>query len=62
MAEAGVYVCIICRFAMELDDLIVKAIGARGVCLRCYERETATEKPMPADLRREVRQAVNEVE
>jgi hypothetical protein len=48
------YSCIICRFEVELDDVAVPG-GARScVCLRCYSRETNSERPMPKTLRQEL--------
>lgn len=48
-------ICIICRFETDLDDVVVgNAGGGRCVCLRCYSRETGTERPMPKALRRDV--------
>ena len=49
------YQCIICRFLIELDDVIAPPAAGRCVCLRCYLRVTETEKPLPFDLFRELR-------
>jgi ribosomal protein L40E len=46
------YCCAICHFGMELDDVAVEVGNGRGVCLRCYARETSTQRPMPNTLRR----------
>ena len=46
--------CTICRFAMELDDVAVETGSGRGICLRCFGRETETARPMPKALRREL--------
>jgi hypothetical protein len=46
--------CIICRFDTELDDAISATAGGRCLCLRCYNRETGNERPMPKALRRDV--------
>ena len=47
--------CSICRFETELDDVAVAGgSAARCVCLRCYGRATATARPMPRALRREL--------
>jgi hypothetical protein len=51
--------CIICRFAIEIDDVAVRgARGHRVVCLRCYARETGTHRAMPKSLRREIQAAL----
>jgi len=48
------YSCIICHFDTELDDVAVPG-GARScVCLRCYSRETRSERPMPRRLRQDL--------
>ena len=52
--EVGMFTCMVCRFATELDDVAVRGSGARCVCLRCFTRETGTARPMPASLRRAV--------
>ena len=55
--------CIICRFETELDDVAVAGGSAgRCVCLRCYSRETATARPMPKALRREIINALAAME
>jgi hypothetical protein len=46
--------CIICRFEVEKDDVVIGGANGRGVCLRCYARETATQRPMPKALRNEL--------
>ena len=46
--------CIICRFQTEFDDAISATASGRCVCLRCYMRETGTERPMPKALQRDV--------
>jgi hypothetical protein len=53
--------CIICRFDTELDDVVLFG-GVRCICLRCYMRETATGRPVPARLRREVSAILTERE
>jgi hypothetical protein len=52
--EGSMFSCIMCHFAMELDDVAVDVGNGRGVCLRCYARETSTQLPMPSTLRRAV--------
>jgi hypothetical protein len=46
--------CTICHFDTELDDIVVTTGAGRCVCLRCYGRETESDRPMPKALRREV--------
>jgi len=46
--------CIICHFETELDDIVVAGAGGQCICLRCYARETNSERPMPKELRREI--------
>jgi hypothetical protein len=46
--------CIICGCEAERDDVVMLGRTVRCVCLRCYARETATERRMPAALRREL--------
>jgi hypothetical protein len=45
------FTCLICRFDAELDDVALRRGGPRCICLRCYTRETGTEKRMPKGLR-----------
>jgi len=47
------YTCAVCHFATELDDVAVQGPGNLCVCLRCYARETGSERPMSTRLRRE---------
>jgi hypothetical protein len=54
--------CIICHFTTEQDDVVVGTGAGRCVCLRCYGRETATARPMPKALRRDVIAALAELE
>ena len=46
--------CIICCFTAELDDVVSRIGPERCICLRCYARETGTERPMPQALRRQI--------
>lgn len=46
------FTCTICKFETELDDLQVG--GKRGICIRCFARETGTAIEMPNPLRREI--------
>jgi hypothetical protein len=45
------FVCTLCHFEAPLDDVAVACGAGRGICLRCYARETDTTKPMPKALR-----------
>ncbi len=48
-------VCIICRFDVALDDIaITGSRPQRVVCLRCFTRETGTDRPLPRPLRQAV--------
>lgn len=51
----GVYQCRICRYWVEIDDVVI-GNAARGVCvcLACYLRETAESKPVKPTIRREI--------
>ena len=46
--------CIICRFETEPDDVVAASAGGQCICLRCFERETGSARPMPKALRREI--------
>lgn len=50
--------CLICHFAVELDDAI--AVTRRGtcICVRCFARETDSQHPFSAALRRDVEDAL----
>jgi len=52
------YRCLICGFEVELDDAIAPTRRGTCICVRCYARETKTEHPLPAGLRREVEEAL----
>lgn len=52
------FVCVLCRFGTELDDVIAPVAGGRCVCLRCFTRETASTVAMPKALRRDVADAL----
>ena len=52
------YRCLICRFDVELDDAVAPTRRGTCVCVRCYARETKTEHPISAALRRELEQAL----
>ena len=51
-------ICRICRFATELDDVVVRGAGGGCICLRCYGRETGSARPMPRALRRDLQAAL----
>jgi hypothetical protein len=46
-----VFRCAVCRFLVELDDVVVRNRCGLCICLRCYLRLVEKEKPMPAWLR-----------
>ena len=52
------FICRICRFETELDDVVVAGMGGGCICLRCYGRETGGARPMPKALRRELSAAL----
>jgi hypothetical protein len=54
------FICTICRFGTELDDVVVATPGGLCVCLRCYERETDSGLPMSKALQREISAALAE--
>lgn len=56
--DAAMYLCVLCKFEVVLDDAI--AITKRGncVCIRCYARETDTQHPIPTALRRELEETM----
>ena len=56
------YICVICRFEAELDDVIAPTASGRCVCLRCFARETETARPMPKGLRRELVAVLSTIE
>lgn len=48
------YRCAICRFDCPLDDVVVVRVRGGCICLRCFLRETESEKRMPKQLRRQL--------
>lgn len=54
--------CIICRFEVELDDVVVGNEGTRCICLHCWTRETGSEQPMSKKLQREIRAALADIQ
>ncbi len=62
MAQEGpgiMYTCIICHFAAPLDDSVVSGRNGRCICLRCYLRETESDRPMTKELRRDLALALS---
>ncbi len=55
------WVCGICRFETVLDDCVVTTSKGTCICLRCYERETGSTKPMSKALRAEYAAAAGEL-
>jgi hypothetical protein len=55
------YLCTICRFATELDDVVAAAANGQCVCLRCYGRETDSALSMPKALQRDITDALNAI-
>ena len=47
-------ICRICRFATELDDVVLRGPGSGCICLRCFGRTTGSARPMARALRREL--------
>jgi hypothetical protein len=54
------WTCSICHFATELDDVEVRLGAGQCICLRCYARESGTQRPMPKALRQELIAALAE--
>lgn len=54
----AMFVCVICRFGVELDDAVTPTRSGGCVCIRCYSRETGTARPMTKDLRRDISTAL----
>ncbi len=48
------YLCVMCRFLVELDDAMLQTEGGCCICLRCFSRATETAVPMPNVLRDEL--------
>ena len=46
--------CIICHFETELDDVVAGQAAGGCSCLRCFERETGSARPLPKALRRQL--------
>ena len=54
--------CIVCHFATELDDVVVRTSTGRCLCLRCYGRETGSARALPPTLRRQLIAVLAELE
>ena len=52
-------ICWQCHFEIELDDVAIRGT-TRTVCLRCFERQTGTEKRMPDAVRRDATRAAGQ--
>jgi hypothetical protein len=50
--------CLICLSDVELEDAVAAMRSGTCICVRCFARETKTERPIPAALRRELEQAL----
>jgi hypothetical protein len=47
--------CRICRYETELDDVVVGGkAGERCICLRCFNHQTGSHRPMPKGLSRQL--------
>ncbi|HLZ72090.1 MAG TPA: hypothetical protein VKV26_19465 [Dehalococcoidia bacterium] len=55
------YCCVICHFAVPLDDTVISGRTGRCICLRCYVRETGSEQTMPAWLTRDLRTTLSAI-
>lgn len=64
--EVGGYMlfrCVVCKFDVQFDDVEIHATrGTNCVCLRCYHRETGTEKALSKRSRQEWERVVNAIE
>lgn len=56
------FTCIICQFDCELDDVVVLSPLGTCICLRCFNRETGSTKPMPKGLRTQIAAVANGAE
>jgi hypothetical protein len=54
MKESVMRTCILCHFDTELDDVALTLAVGGTICLRCFNRETASQRPMPKALRRQL--------
>ena len=56
------YQCRLCSWEVTLDDVVLRFLSGRCICLRCYLHETETEKAMTADMRRDTQRAIQDAE
>ena len=49
--------CALCRWGVELDDVVLRFTDGRVICLVCYEREVKGTKYLAARVRRDARDA-----
>lgn len=54
--------CRLCRFDIELDDVRLNFTSGMVICLKCFTRETQTDKPMPVEVRRSTEQTINAIQ
>lgn len=55
----GPFVCLICHYETELDDVMVAPHAGRCICARCFYAEVENVKKLPTVLRREIERLVN---
>ena len=48
------WTCRICRFATDLDDVVIATAHGTCICLRCFLRETGSARPLPQALRHDL--------
>lgn len=56
------FTCVLCRFEVLLDDAVTPTAAGRCVCVRCFARETETERRMSRRLRLELMDALDEAQ
>jgi hypothetical protein len=54
--------CVICRFAVELDDAVVPTSNGTCICVRCFARESESEKPVDRTLKASIETVLAEME
>jgi hypothetical protein len=54
--------CRICRFEVTLDDVSLKFTVGDCICVLCYARETHSEKPMPAAVKRDAQRTADQAD
>ena len=57
--EGKMRTCRLCLWAVTPDDVVVELRGDRCICLRCYLRETGTDRPMPREYQRQISEALH---